>query len=56
MADESTGTIVGILGDLVEVSFAVGKPGRHELLTISDDPEIRLEVYASSAADSVYCL
>lgn len=56
MASESTGTIAGILGDLVEVSFSVGKPARHELLTLLDDPTIRLEVYASSAADSVYCL
>jgi len=56
LASESAGIVVGILGDLVEVSFAVGKPARHELLTLADDPSIRLEVYASSAADSVYCL
>ncbi len=56
MADEGTGIITGILGDLVEVSFATGKPSRHELLTLSDDSSVKLEVYGSSATDTVYCL
>jgi F-type H+-transporting ATPase subunit beta len=53
---ESTGVITGILGDLVEVSFTAGKPSRHELLTIADDSSVKLEVYGSSATDTVYCL
>jgi len=56
VADEGTGAITGILGDLVEVSFAVGKPSRHELLTLADDNTVKLEVYGSSAQDTVYCL
>ncbi len=56
MADESTGTITGIIGDLVEVSFSMGKPSRHELLTLSEDSTVKLEVYGSSASDTVYCL
>lgn len=56
MADEATGAITGILGDLVEVSFAAGKPSRHELLSLAEDSTVRLEVYGSSATDTVYCL
>ncbi len=56
MADESNGVITGIVGDLVEVSFAAGKPSRHELLTLAEDNTVRLEVYGSSATDTVYCI
>ncbi len=56
MADEGTGAVTGILGDLVEVSFTAAKPSRHELLTLADDNTVRLEVYGSSASDTVYCL
>ncbi len=56
MASEDFGAVTGILGDLVEVSFAGGKPSRHELLSLADDSTVRLEVYGSSASDTVYCL
>lgn len=56
MAEEGVGTVRGIVGDLVEVSFSVGKPSRHELLTLADDNTVRLEVYGSNANDTVYCL
>lgn len=56
MADTGGGTITGILGDLVEVSFLSGKPSRHELLTLVEDNTVKLEVYGSSATDTVYCL
>ncbi|MEK7581368.1 MAG: F0F1 ATP synthase subunit beta [Patescibacteria group bacterium] len=56
MADESTGTITGVIGDLVEVSFPVGKPSRHELLTLADDSSVKLEVHGSNTANAVYCL
>ncbi len=56
MATDGTGIITGVLGDLVEVSFESGKPSRHELLSLTEDPTVRLEVYGSSATDTVYCL
>lgn len=56
MAEDGNGVITGVIGDLVEVSFEVGKPSRHELLTLSDDNTVRLEVYGSSATDTVYCI
>lgn len=56
MADENTGTIASILGDIVEVSFPDNKPNRHEVLTLVDDSTVKLEVYSSSTGDSVYCL
>lgn len=56
LAVNTSGAVIGILGDLVEVSFTGSKPSRHELLTLADDNTVKLEVYGSSASDTVYCL
>lgn len=56
MPDESTGLIRTIIGDIVGVSFVVAKPARHELLTLADDPTVKLEVYSSTPSDIVYCI
>lgn len=56
MPEESTGTITGILGDVVEVMFPRDKPGRHELLTLAEDNSVKLEVYGSSPNDRISCL
>ena len=56
MADENTGTITGILGDIVEVNFPREKPGRHELLTLAEDSSVKLEVYGSNPSDRITCL
>lgn len=57
MAEDVAGTVSAILGDVIEVSFLTkDKPNRHEVLTLADDPTVKLEVYSSSTADSVYCL
>ena len=54
--EENTGVIISILGDVIEASFTHEKPNRHEVLTLVDDPTVRLEVYSSTAGDSVYCI
>lgn len=56
MPEESTGTITGILGDVVEVAFLGDKPGRHELLTLAEDSTVKLEVYGSTPANRITCL
>lgn len=56
MQTDSTGKILTILGDIIEVAFAQEKPNRHEILTLADDPTVKLEVYSSTSGDSVYCL
>jgi F0F1-type ATP synthase beta subunit len=56
MAQDSSGTILAILGDVIEVSFPDQKPNRHELLTLAEDPTVQLEVYSTAISDSVYCL
>ena len=56
MAEPSEGIITGILGDVVEVMFPRDKPGRHELLTLTEDNSVKLEVYGSSPNDRINCL
>jgi len=56
MPDENTGTVATIIGDIVGVSFVVAKPNRHELLTLADDPTVKLEVFSSTPSDIVYCI
>ena len=56
MSDDNTGVVSTIIGDIVGVSFLVAKPNRHELLTLADDPTVKLEVYSSTPSDIVYCI
>ena len=53
---ESIGHIVSIRGDIVEVTSKDKKLARHNLLTIEGDRSVKLEVYSSTAQDSVLCL
>lgn len=53
---KSIGTVVTIRGQVIEVEFEERKPEIHNLLTLEDDPEIKLEVYSSSGQNSFYCL
>lgn len=53
---KSEGTIVSVRGHVVEVFFPYDKPQIHELLTLQDDTQSKLEVYASSNEDTFYCL
>ena len=53
---ESIGHIVSIRGDIIEVASKDKKLARHDLLTIEGDCDVKLEVYSSTAQDSVLCL
>lgn len=53
----NTGKIIAILGQIVEVEFGIThSPHIHDILYLEDDPEVRLEVYSSSARDTFYCI
>ena len=50
------GRIVSIKGDIIEVEFNIDKPNRHELLSLEEDLDIKLEVYSSTMYDTVMCI
>jgi len=53
---ETTGHIVSIRGDIIEVEFKGEKLARHDLLTLASDRQVRLEVYSSTAFGTTLCI
>src|SRR5688500_6757525 len=53
---KSEGKILSIIGQVVDVEFTHEKPQTHDLLTLKDQPEVKLEVYSSSGPNTFYCL
>ncbi len=51
-----TGKVIGIRGQVVEVSFPGEKPSVHDILVLEQSPDIKMEVYTSSGPDTYYCL
>lgn len=56
MSKGLTGRVVAIRGQVVEVEFSEDKPKVRDILILKGDPDVRLEVYASSGPDTFYCL
>jgi F-type H+-transporting ATPase subunit beta len=52
----TTGKIVSIRGQIIEVEFLEEKPRINDILTFKDDPGVEIEVYASASDNSFYCL
>ena len=50
------GKVVSVRGQVVEVEFLHRKPATHDLLSLRDDPSLKLEVYSSSSQNTFYCL
>src|SRR3989344_5385773 len=50
------GEITAVKENVVEVSFLEAKPFRHELLTLVEDPSVKLEVYSTTQEGTVYTL
>ncbi len=50
------GKIISINGQIIEVSFPELKPSLHDILHLEDNPEVLLQVYASSDPGTYYCL
>lgn len=54
--DESSGKIVGVKGQIVEVEFRGLKPALHDILVLEGAPDVKIEVYQSSGINRYYCL
>lgn len=54
--NKSDGRILSIIGQVIDVEFQHEKPQIHDLLTLKDQPEVKLEVYSSSGSNTFYCL
>jgi len=53
---ETSGKIVSIRGQVIEVEFSDLKPKIHDVLVLESDPYSKLEVYSSSGEDTFFCL
>lgn len=51
-----TGKIISIKGQIIEAEFLEEKPRIYDVLISKEDPNIKMEVYASASAGSFYCL
>jgi len=56
MAKENSGTVIGVRGQIIEVEFKKVRPAIGDLLTLKDDPNIKMEVHASSGEDTFFSL
>ena len=56
MSKSSSGKVIAVRGQLVEVEFIGDKPKIKDVLILDGDPEVRLEVYTSSGPSTFYCL
>lgn len=55
--EKSIGKIIAIQGQVIRVDFESGKkPGAHDILTLKENPLIRMEVVSSISETEFYCL
>ena len=53
---DSNAIVIGVKGQIVEVEFRGAKPAVHDILILTEAPDVRIEVYQSSAPNRFYCL
>ena len=53
---QNKGKIISIKGQVVEVEFEGVAPNIHDIFIMEEDPDARMEVYASASSNSFYCL
>lgn len=56
MSKSIVGEVKSVKGQIVEVEFLGAKPAIRDMLTLENDPKVKLEVYSSSGPDTFYCL
>lgn len=54
--DDVNGIVTGVKGQIVEVEFRGTKPALHDMLILSGNPDVKIEVYQSSSENHFYCL
>lgn len=52
----ATGKVIGINGSIVEVEFTDNTPRINDLLTVTENREVKLLVYKSASPKSFYCI
>jgi F-type H+-transporting ATPase subunit beta len=52
----TTGKVISVKGQVVEVEFLEEKPKIYDVLTYKEDPSIKMETYTSASPNSFYCL
>ena len=50
------GKVISVRGQIIEAEFLDEKPRIYDVLTLKEDPEIKMEVYTSASVNSFYCL
>ncbi len=53
---DNSGKIIGIQGQIIEVEFKSHEPSVHDILTLEDDPNIKMQVSLPSGPASFFCL
>lgn len=56
MSVKEKGTIISVLGQIIEVEFLDELPSIHDVLVLEEDPQVRMEVFNSSSQSRFYCL
>ena len=56
MKKDNTGQIISIKEQVVEIAFKGEKPAIYDVLVLKDNPQLKMQVYASSGADTFYGL
>lgn len=53
---QSTGQIISIRGQIIEVEFIENQPKTHDILYVEKEPTTKMEIYSSSGNNTFYCL
>ena len=53
---ETKGTIISISGQVAEVEFGENLPSIHDVLTVEELENIKLEVWESATSSTFYCI
>lgn len=56
MKDKNTGTIVSVIGQVIEVKFVGHGPSVHDVVVLKDNPGVMMEVYTSADVNTFYCV
>jgi len=53
---DNFGLIVGVQGQIIEVTFKKNQPSVHDILVLEDDPNMKMQVAFPSGSQSFFCL
>ncbi len=56
VTEQNTGIILGVEGQVAEVEFVRTAPSVNDILTLEDDPSVKMTVHSSAKTNTYYCL